>query len=67
MRTAITTNYTNRNWVTTSYGSRTDVTFLMTQALDFLMTEDDDFLVTESSYALNSEYSTRTAITTNYT
>ena len=47
----MTTTYTTRNLINTSYESRTDGVFLMTQALDFLMTQDDNYIVLQNSYS----------------
>ena len=66
MRTPITTDYTWRTGVSTSYNSRRDVSYLMTQDLDFLMTEDDNYIVLQDSYSDFIQFITRATITTNY-
>ena len=58
----MTTTYTTRNLINTSYGSRTDWVFLMTQALDFLMTQDDNYIVLQNSYSDYTLYTTRPII-----
>lgn len=53
------------NWrpdITSSYGSRTDTIFLMTQDLDFLMTQDDNYIVLQDSYSNYTDYSIRDVI-----
>ena len=58
----MTTTYTTRNLINTSYESRTDWVFLMTQALDFLMTQDDNYIVLQNSYSDYTLYTTRPII-----
>lgn len=58
------TNYSSRTIPTTSYSTRTWISFIMTELLDFLMTEDNDYLITDES--IYNSYSTRTPITTIY-
>lgn len=62
----MTTPYNTRPVITSSYGSRTDWVFLMTQALDFLMTEDDNYIVLQNSYSDYNLYRTRTTVSSNY-
>ena len=61
------TNYTTRPDITSSYWARTDVVFLMTQALDFLMTQDDNYIVLQNSYSDYNSYNTRPVINSSYT
>ena len=53
------TTWNERQNVSSSYKSRTDVNYLMTQALDFLMTQDNKYLVVQDSYALKTTWTTR--------
>ena len=62
----MTTTYTTRNLINTSYESRTDWVFLMTQALDFLMTQDDNYIVLQNSYSDYNNYNIRPTVTTSY-
>lgn len=63
-RTPITTTYSERAEVSTTYNARQWVNYLMTQALDFLMTQDWNYIVLQDSLVNN--YSTRPVITTAY-
>lgn len=56
------TNWTSRTSPSTTWKSRTDVNFLVTQALDFLMTENDNYIVLQDSYTINTQYTVRTTI-----